>query len=133
MCADSMALDSDEETWIPCTKIFRVRGHIVGFAGSYADIKPLVDWYRQRKMGEPPPTDDDTEMLILTPEGLRAWSRHEGFHVVEGDRHAIGAGKQIALCALDMGGDTKKAAEMAVKYSVKCAGRIVSRRLSAST
>lgn len=129
MCSDSMALDSDEETWIPCTKVFRARGHVIGFAGSYGDIAPLVAWYRKRKLGDPPPVDDDTEMLILTPDGLKAWSRVEGFHEVEGDRHAIGAGKQIALCALEMGADTQRAAELAVKYSAKCAGRIVSRRL----
>lgn len=130
MCSDSMALDSDEETWMPCVKVFRARGHLIGFAGTLADIRPLVAWYRKHpdRRGDPPATDG-TEMLILTADGLKAWTREEGFHDLDGDRHAIGAGKQAALVAMDMGGDTKTAAQMAVKHCVRCAGRIVVRSL----
>lgn len=131
MCSDSMALDSDEETWIPSVKVFRARGHLIGFAGSLADIRPLVEWYRKHpdKRGEAPAVDDDTEMLILMPEGLKSWTRNDHFCDIDGDRHAIGAGKQAALVAMDMGGDTKTAARMAVKHCVRCAGRIVVRSL----
>lgn len=130
MVSDSMALDGDEETWIPCTKVFRARGHLIGFAGSLSDIRPLVEWYRKRpeKRGEPPPTDD-TEMLILEPGKLSSWTRSDGFCDLDGETFAIGAGKQIALAALEMGADARKAAQLAVKYSAKCAGRIVVRNL----
>lgn len=133
MCSDSMALDSDEETWLPAVKIFRAHGHLLGFAGSFADIKPLVDWYRKAptKRGTPPAVDDDTEILILTRGGLKAWTRVDGFHDIDGQCHAIGAGKQAALVAMDMGADTKAAARMAVKHSAKCGGPIVVRKLRA--
>ena len=98
MAADSSASDGTR-VWV-MRKVWRVRGHLLGFAGSTHNFKPFIDWF---KVGGDPgdvPKLGDASVLILGSGGLYLMDSNSKLpQHIAGGREAIGTGAMAAIAA----------------------------------
>lgn len=99
------------------TKIFRVRGSLIGVAGNMEQALRFVEWRRTPEQ-KPQFTDSPgLEALELTADGRLIWWGPEMVGIpIENDHYAIGSGAAIALGALAMGATPKKAIQVASQW-----------------
>lgn len=110
MAADSrMTSDMKEKV----VKIHRVGEKLIGFAGSVTHALKFIHWYDTRE-GDTPSLDD-TEVLVLSKEGIEYWDDAMYPIKVKGKFTAIGSGSQAALGAMFAGADMKSAVRIACK------------------
>lgn len=99
------------------TKIFRVRGSLLGIAGNVEQALRFVDW--RRNSGPQPQFVETTsiEVIELTSEGKLFWWGAEMVGIpIEGGCYAIGSGAALALGAMEMGATPKQAIQIASKW-----------------
>lgn len=99
------------------SKIFRVRGSIIGFAGNTEQALRFIEW---RRTPEAKPTFTETAdflALELSPDGrLTYWGTEMVGIAIEDDFYAIGSGAAFALGAMAMRASPKHAIEVAARY-----------------
>lgn len=135
MASDSQAATADVKTSVQ--KIWRIRGWLIGVAGSYSEAMDVI---RQLKgtPGESPleylTTTDvkakDTNFLLLSPSGKLYESEGGGTPCPLSEGFgAIGTGSQGAMVALHMGCTAAEAVRAVKKVDPNTGGRIITRKL----
>jgi ATP-dependent protease HslVU (ClpYQ) peptidase subunit len=112
------------------TKIFRSRGHLVGFSGAADVAMVLLRWFDNGADPAewPDPHGEDgveASMLVVSPAGKVSY--YERFPVpliMEQEFHAIGSGRDFALAVLSMGYDAVKAVEVASELDAFTGGGV---------
>lgn len=99
------------------SKIFRVKGSLIGIAGNTEQALRFVEW---RRSPDAKPTFVETasfEALELSADGKLTWWGTEMIGIaIEDDCYAIGSGAAYALGAMGMGSSLKRAIEVAARY-----------------
>lgn len=110
-------------TWVPCTKVERVKGELIGCAGSEPDIQRWRKWYLGGQRGVRPKCEN-FGALILRDTGL--FYVCDGGHelLIERGYHAVGSGEHAALGAMMAGADARKAVEIACQIDTASGGDI---------
>lgn len=121
MYSDSIC--TTEETNYPTVKIFRVKGSLIGTAGTNKHIERFMRWYRgSHKKPFTPEDGDDSAIIVLDKQGrIWDWSGTSMPDEVLRDYHGAGVGWPAAHAALIMGADPPRAIEVACKVSHLCA------------
>lgn len=118
-----MASDSrhdDEATRGTMRKVWRVRGGLIGLAGSLDKFAPFLLWIKGG-MEQPPPKLGSFAALWLQPHGLLHFADSPLPIVVQGRCWAIGTGATAALAAHESLGfqDPRRAVVLASKYDAR--------------
>ena len=119
------------------TKIFRVRGCLVGYSGDACFGEEVLAWFRA---GEDPATfpacqrdkDDYAVLLVIRPNGkVQRYERTP--HPVSFDSrcHATGSGRDFAMAAMHLGLSAAEAVEVASKLACDCGDGFDTLRLDA--
>jgi len=102
------------------TKVFKVDGHIVGFAGSLTEGVKFVAWYATREGDKP--TLNDSEALVLRRDGkIEYWDEAMHPAILRNKFSAIGSGAAAALAAMHCGKTPDEAVRIACKVDA-CTG-----------
>lgn len=116
----SMASDTlvdDGGTRARCTKIYKVNGDLIGFAGALGSGLAFIDWYKTRT--ESPPTLSDTNIIILKASGkIELWDESEYPMTFSNKFYAIGSGADAALAAMHCGKSPTEAVKIACKVDM---------------
>jgi len=105
------------------SKIFKINGHLVGFAGR-ADTSALLRyWFENGAKPEewPDPYDDETDcsMIVVTPDGkVMYYERFPIPIVMENEFFALGSGRDFALAAMALGCNPERAVEVACELDL---------------
>lgn len=96
------------------TKIFRVRGSLIGISGNIEQALRFVEW-RRTPEGKPAFTEGASlEVLELSADGKITWWGPEMVGVtIENDFYAVGSGAMAAMGAMSMGASPKRAVVVA--------------------
>lgn len=125
MVSDSNQTD-DDRTW-SVKKVHRIRGALVGLAGTHLEIGYFLDWYRAG-MGAPPEFNfEDCSALVLDVDGLWLFdSNCATLERVTGGREAIGTGGKAALCAYEAMNysDPRRAVRIVCKHDAASRGPV---------
>lgn len=120
MASDSQWTDGDVIGSV--RKVFRVRGDLVGFAGTAEHIMATLAWFRAGFVGQPP--RDECTALILRRGGIFTWSPVDGEMREDAPFFAIGTGGQAARAAMLAGADCRKAIRIASTIDAGTGGRV---------
>ena len=126
MACDSKVVDGGIVTSVK-TKIYKINGDIIGFAGSLSEGMAFVAWYKDQEKDKPP--IDDTSILLLRSDGL--YTMESNFTLLPETTYgfyAIGSGSHIAMGAMMAGADPYEAVKIAAKLDNDSGGRV--RKLS---
>ncbi len=117
MAADSCVSDGDR-AWA-AQKIFRHKGHILGFAGEENQWIPFLAWWKGGCEGKEPKFSDSSA-LVMSIDGLVAFNNACVAVPMKSGIAAIGSGGKGAMCAYEALGhkDPSKAVAIACKYDL---------------
>lgn len=108
------------------TKIHRVPGGLVAFAGSAVHSMALLDWFKAERPPHswPAPPNDNQEGDALFIGDDRTVLLYAGFsrhpESIEDPFVAMGCGRDYALAALHLGHDARRAVEVACALDIHC-------------
>lgn len=108
------------------TKIFRVPGGMVGFAGHAVHIARLVEWFKAGRPADawPAPTSEDKcgDALFIDGDGrIFLYSGESPIPMVsESPFAAMGSGRDYALAALYLGHSASDAVRVASALDIHC-------------
>lgn len=123
MASDSRASGGDATTTIP--KIFRIRGGLLGIAGTVADCMAFVSWFRRGCDPENVPDMSEVSALYLDKNGKIVHFDHSPYsYEIKADFAVLGSGGMAAAAALHMGADLRLAIRTAAKVDTGTGGRI---------
>lgn len=117
MVSDSSASDGSR-IWIT-KKVWRVRGHLLGFAGSMHFFQPIIDWFKAGAAPDAVPNMGDASVLILGAKGLYLMDHNSKLpQYITSGREAIGAGAQAAIAVHEALGwkDARRAVTITCKH-----------------
>lgn len=104
------------------SKLFRLRGDIVGIAGDMAAALVFCDWYKRPDRKDIPAAlrdgDADFSAIVLTADGLIEYDRWCRQMIISEKFHAIGSGTKAALGAMHFGATARQAVAIACKVDV---------------
>lgn len=105
----------------PSTKIFKIKGDIVGAAGAGGDCEDFVEWYGKRDRVERPTHLDkeEFEAVVLTKSGIYFYDHACVAIKVERDFHAVGSGQLGALVALEKGSTLEESLALVSMFSTE--------------
>jgi 20S proteasome, alpha and beta subunits len=112
------------------TKIHRIDGCLVGWAGESALGKAMIDWFRNGAKPEAfPATQRDKDrlgsLLVIRSNGEIHHFAAEPFPLVVEDKvYTIGSGSEFASAALYLGHDARRAVEVACALDMNCGNGI---------
>jgi len=101
------------------TKIFRIRGYLVGASGDFDRIMETIAWFSDgADPAKVPPhsrsNDEYVGMLVIGPGGLiEKYERGPLPYRIESKLHAIGSGRDFAMAAMYLGKTAIEAVEVA--------------------
>lgn len=122
MASDSCA-SGETVTYIP--KIFRIRGGLLGIAGTVADCMAFVSWFRKGCDPDTVPDMSEVTALYLDKNGKIVCFDHAPHsYEIKAPFAVIGSGGAAAAGALHMGADLKQAIRIAAKVDAGTGGRI---------
>ena len=98
MVSDSSISDGDR-IWIG-RKVYRWRGHLIGFSGDVAEAEEFLPWFKSG-MVDKPPRFGSSQALILSAAGLYACSGGTTLEQIKSGREAIGTGGKAAMCVYE--------------------------------
>lgn len=115
---------SDGERCGRMRKVWRVRGELIGCAGTVAEIEAFVAWYRsgmQDKARFP-----SVSALVLTRDGLLHFAGSDMPIHVQGGREAVGSGAMAAMAAYEAleFRDPRKAVRIVCKHDAGSRGPV---------
>lgn len=123
MCSDSFWFDD-----VACgftKKVYRIRGELLGGAGS---TKQLDTWFKAyRKNGKL--AGNDVLILRLSRAGISCWNITDGWHPIEQRQFAIGTGAAAARGAMAAGVSCRHAVRLACDIDANTGGPIRTYRL----
>jgi 20S proteasome alpha/beta subunit len=131
MAAESKTVTGD--TSYNATKIFRIRGDVVGAAGDTSAIDKFLKWYRSRKDAPEFKEGESFAALALTKSGLVHYEDSVVGELMKDDYFAVGTGAIAALVAMDRGADLVEAVEAAIRRDGNSGGPIDVLTLDADT
>lgn len=124
MVCDSHVTDGVSRKWVG-TKVFRIRGALVGVSGDSQTYLPALEWM---KHGGTPPEwkDDSTDLLVLSYDGLRLFAGGSEPEKVPKGIEAIGSGASAAMAVYEALGweNPQLAVKLAAKYDAGSGGRV---------
>jgi hypothetical protein len=127
MCADSFWTDGNECGFT--RKIFRIKGTLVGGAGT---SKYLDKWFEAYRKGLPLPKAGDVSIIRLSSKGIDCWNTADGVWIlIEQKQFAIGTGGKTARGAMAAGASCAKAVRIACDIDATSGGRVRTYRLGA--
>jgi ATP-dependent protease HslVU (ClpYQ) peptidase subunit len=115
-----------EDAKFSCTKIFRVRGHLIGFSGHMDAAIGMKKWFENgAKPADFPEYQKDPDgkiscsMLVITPD-LKIYRYDNMPHTaeIESEIFAMGTGRDYALGAMLMGADAVHAVRVASMFDI---------------
>lgn len=114
MAGDSLVSDGGLSVGA-CTKIHRIRGHLVGGVGSLGAVMCFCDWFKKGADEEKRPrVDNDFDTIVVSPSGEVIWYSSDLIPTIfRAPFHAIGSGCAVALGAMHMGASARKAVQVA--------------------
>lgn len=124
ICWDGHTLAADKRscngpTIYQVTKIFRVRGCLVGGSGSFSSVIELVQWFAAGADPAKLPAfqntkDNNVDLLVIDKDGTILKFDSGPYPIkIESARYAIGSGREIALTAMVLGKTAEEAIEIA--------------------
>jgi ATP-dependent protease HslVU (ClpYQ) peptidase subunit len=122
MGTDSQA--SDEVVKSSVVKSWRVRGTIVGVAGTYANAVSFVAWLKKKVQEEPYPDMEGVCALVLKKDGIWVFDEVITPYKIQDPYAAIGSGAQAALAAMSLGCNVRESVGVAKKIDPCTGGRI---------
>lgn len=129
MASDSMC--ADNQSFCSVAKIFRIRGALVGVAGTFAPCAAFINWLRSKDEDQEPPDMEGVYALLLNHEGIWMYDAHPTPFEVKDGFAAIGSGCQAALAAMHCGASPQMAVKVAAKVDANTGGAIVKKYLRA--
>jgi hypothetical protein len=137
MASDSLMSDDKAATSSSVPKFWRIRGWLIGGAGTYSAIIQVIDELKSSKT-DPATTlkeveikAKDVDLLMLSPTGKLYMSEEASNPMPISDGFAaIGSGAQGALVAMHMGATPADAVRAVKKVDPSTGGRIVTRKLT---
>ena len=135
MASDSQLTDAATKASVP--KFWRIRGWLVGAAGSYSEIVTLLAEMKRHKdlspagvLAEVDIKVKDVDALLLSPSGKLYISENgqDAMPITDGFA-AIGTGAQGALVAMHMGATPANAVRAVKKVDPSTGGRVIKRTL----
>jgi ATP-dependent protease HslVU (ClpYQ) peptidase subunit len=109
------------------TKIHRVRGHLIGYAGVAAFGRAMLHWFdKENADPEKYPAhqkdkDDMCAFIVITPDKkILRYEQTPQPSVVEDCRIAIGSGRDYALMAMHLGKSAYEAVTLASLFDPGC-------------
>jgi len=112
------------------TKITKIRGCLVGFAGGSALGRAMLNWFEKGCIPEDYPVsqrNDDKcgSLLVIHPDGKIVHFSQEPFGIpVEEKFYAVGSGSPFASAAMYLGYDARRAVEVASALDMNCGNGI---------
>lgn len=97
-------------------KIHRApNGSLFGAAGALGDLVRFKDWMMAGEPEDKRPEfrDDDSEAIVIRPDGTVHWFGTRDYAEIVGDFHAIGSGFRVAMGAFAAGATAEQAIEIA--------------------
>ncbi len=117
MVVDSSIAD-DDRIW-PGSKVFRVKGSLIGFAGDYEEGQQFIAWAKKGYPADSKPKFKETDALVLNDKGLFFFPFQTlEPRKIEGGIYSIGTGGKAAICAYEALGkqDPAKAVRIVCKH-----------------
>jgi len=131
VAADKQATEGDIRSL--CRKLERIRGAIVATVGDVSHSTKLIKWYRAKGSEADFPkysAKEDAMLIVFNDNGqVYEYGATGGKFLITDPFMAWGTGKDLALGAMAMGANAKKAAQIACKYNVTCGMGVVSYRI----
>lgn len=117
MVSDSLVSDDDRK-WTQ-RKVFRIRGALVGIAGTLTQAEQFLAWYRAGCKDKPPKLDEFNG-LVLTPDGLLHYCMSHLPVPISSGREAIGSGAKAAMVGYQLLGwkDAKRVVRIVCEHDV---------------
>ncbi len=109
------------------TKIFKINGHLAGFAGNHDTAAVLQNWVEHGAKEEEWPFDenDQAAVMLVTPDGrILVYERYPFPVLMENDFYAIGSGSPYALAAMHLGCSAEQAVKTACELDVFTGGEV---------
>lgn len=115
-----------------CVKIAKKNGHLVGLSGT--DCPPLALFLAAftKKDGEERKLLKDFKFtgLVVTPKGeMQLWDASMTFEPLSTPFYAIGCGGEVAMGAMEMGANARRAVMASIKWCANVSGPITVLRL----
>jgi hypothetical protein len=112
------------------TKLFRVKGSIIGVCGGMEQCLHFIEWRRKPKKTAPKFQEPAFSALELMPNGKIQWWGDEMIAVpIEDEFYAIGSGANYALGAMHMGATPQRAIEASARWDEATGGEVQIMRL----
>ena len=99
MVSDSNVSDTDRH-WTQ-RKVFRIRGALVGIAGTMVQAEQFLAWYR-KGCEDKPPKMDEMSALVMSMDGLLHYQAGHIPMPVPTGREAIGSGAKAAMVGYEL-------------------------------
>lgn len=124
LAADKRALHSG--LIMTCTKVRKIRDHLVGVCGDYGPSLMLMKWFEDGcDPKDWPECQKDKDrwsgIMVITPE--RKIIKYEqdpiGF-MIEDKMHAVGSGRDFALMAMRLGKTAEEAIRLTFEFESGC-------------
>lgn len=112
------------------TKIRRIRGHLVGCAGTSSLARAMLAWFEAGAVeADFPEAQSDTDkactVLVITPDGRCTVYQSTPQPIeYENSYYAIGSGQDAAAAVMELGHDARTAVEIASRVCVGCGNGI---------
>lgn len=120
---------TDENTWYPVTKVFRVGNELVGYAGNIKSCQAWLKWYQSGKKGVRPKAESFAA-LSLRDSGLYEHCADGLEILVERGFHGVGSGGALAVAAFMAGAEPKHAVDIALAIDAGSGGEVHVYKLS---
>ena len=125
VCDSKMTLGNE---WVQVSKVVRVGNELIGFAGVHTEGERWLAWYKTGQQG-PRPKVDNSNALILGPDGIKLLDSSGGFITIERGFMGTGTGGMCATAAYMAGANAKKAVEIACQIDANSGGEVIVHRL----
>lgn len=131
VCWDGKTLAADRRsvlgsTIYPVTKIWRIRGCLVGGAGDFERINEMAAWFAAGENPEKLPpfqrdNNDFASLLVIQPGGvIMRYDRGPIPFKIESRHYSIGSGREYAATAMHLGKTAKEAVEITSELDMTC-------------
>lgn len=135
--ASDTQLSADLAMMGHCNKVFKIKGHLVGMAGSKWCVNAFLHWAEQnfevdRPLPEMPhwnadgkDTNDGLWGYVVAPNGTIYRYETRGFpYVIESEYVACGSGREYAMGAMAAGSGPEAAVKIAMLFDRGSSGEI---------
>ncbi len=133
LAGDTSVCQDESRTYIR-TKVFRVKGWLIGYGGTLAECQLTIEAMKKSRLMPDKylktyTVPKDVTLLMVDPKG-RIWEYEHGISIrVPGKYHAIGLGSDVALGAMYVGANPVQALRAAKYHNKGTAGNITKRTL----